>query len=464
MSKKDSPEIIDMTADDLKALKARIKNKKMLDEDYSTLEKTIDFVVWIQIKLLHTKISMHNLKSLIFGTARNKKKTQKSEEKTAPEPKEPEEPKSNSEEPQPLEDQAEISTSAETPNDTQNRSEKEKQKGHGRTPAENYIPETIVHVKHSNLSAKDPCPVDFCKGTLYKLPITPGGIIRVQGRSCARVLSYHFYRLRCALCGATFTPPKPEGFSEEKYDERFKAILAVNKYFLATPFFRQESFYQMLKFPLSDATQWDCIEKLYTAVFPVFPALEKIAANFSKANHDDTTVKILSVIIDNLKNPDKKRRGSYTTCIIAREASCQICLYYSGVKHGGEHFDALLDKRDPGLEEIRQMCDALPANSITKHETILSHCLAHGHRKFKDLKDFFEEECFYMIERFQKVFGNEAYAKAKKLSDEKRLEYHKNNSAIPMEELRLFIEEGFSSKKIEPSSPLGKAMRYTHRQ
>ena len=61
---------------------------------------------------------------------------------------------------------------------------------------------------------------------------------------------------------------------------------------------------------------------------------------------------------------------------------------------------------------------------------------------------------------FKIVFKNDAHTKKERFSDEQRLEYHKNNSAIPMEELRLFVEAGVTGKEIEKNSLLGKAIRY----
>jgi transposase len=94
------------------------------------------------------------------------------------------------------------------------------------------------------------------------LSVTSGGIIRIKGQPCAHVVSYVFNKLRCALCGETFTPKAPDDFQDEKYDEYFKSILVLSKYFIATPFYRQEHYQQMLGVPLFDSTQWDCIETL----------------------------------------------------------------------------------------------------------------------------------------------------------------------------------------------------------
>lgn len=465
MAKTKGPKQINLTQAEIKSLQERIKNKKMFNEDYLILEETLDFVLWLQAQLLYAKISLHNLKSLLFGSSLSKN-TQGLHELQNTAGNGPEGQLAFSQTREDLIPEPEAATNeipilkdpagapiAQEPNI-------EKKKGHGRISAAKYLPETIVTVKHEDLIAGGPCPTEYCDGKLYALAFTPGGLVRIQGRSCAHVISYEFHRLRCALCGITFTPKNPAGFSDEKYDEHFNAIMAAQKYFLATPFFRQESYCNMIGLPLSDATQWDCIKKLAVCVAPVLPALEKIAADCPNINHDDTHVKILSVIAENKKDPKKKRKGSYTTCIVARSEEHEIHIYYSGTAHGGENLNKLLKIRDPSLGPVKQMCDALAANTTSPFGTILSNCLSHATRKFKDLEVFFQDECNYALKRFRKVYENDECARKESLSDEERLVYHQSKSVVPMEELHLWMEEQINEKKIEKNSPLGKAIAY----
>ena len=56
-------------------------------------------------------------------------------------------------------------------------------------------------------------------------------------------------KLRCCLCGETFTAPLPDGVSEEeKYDEAAKAVLALQKYYLGSPFKSIESISNCFRF------------------------------------------------------------------------------------------------------------------------------------------------------------------------------------------------------------------------
>ena len=86
---------------------------------------------------------------------------------------------------------------------------------------------------------------------------------------------------------------------KEKYDSSFKAILALQKYYVATPFYRQAYFQSLLGMPLPTSTQWELIEKVGSAALLVFPTLESMAANGDVIHNDDSHVKITDVIRHN---------------------------------------------------------------------------------------------------------------------------------------------------------------------
>lgn len=461
MKKVNGPQWTDITEEDFAALNERIKAKQLLEADYELFCQMCQFVVWVQIKLYHSKITMRKLKELLFG--RKSEKRTKAAAATncdaTDTPKEEDKASANNDAASDKAAQASCETngSIETGHD-----DVAKKKGHGRMAAGVYTPDEIIEVVHDNLKPGDDCPTD-CGGKVYPLAVTPGGIIRILGQSCAHVVSYRFNRLRCALCGETFTPPAPAGFSDEKYDECFKAILAVNKYFVATPLCRQERYLGLMGLPLSDATQWDCIMAVAESAKPVLPVLEEIAANGENISHDDTRVKILSLMADNQANPDKKRKGMYTTCVLARSGSRELCLYYSGAQHGGENVDGILKKRDGALGPIHQMCDALAANTSSEYKTILSNCLTHGRRKFVEIEAFFEEECGHVVAELGKIYYYDAQTKKENMSKEDRLSYHQKYSKPIMDALYLWMQQQIDEARIEPNGPLYAAIRYMQR-
>src|SRR4029453_8102918 len=119
--------------------------------------------------------------------------------------------------------------------------------------------------------------------------------------------------------------------------------LAVGRYYLGLPFHRLEGYQAMLGVPLPDATQWELIEKVGDSGHVVFRYLERLAAQGELIYQDDTSVRILSLVKENLKaraeaeamglSRSKERTGMYTTALVVQVGEQTICLYYSGRAH-----------------------------------------------------------------------------------------------------------------------------------
>jgi hypothetical protein len=450
------PEQIELSPQEIESLHERIKNFTVTKADMVIFGKALDFFVWMQIKLQKCQLTINKLKKIIFGS------TEKSNSSRSGK---------NSKEPN---QGTTVSPSLEAPciaseeiqaNDAKNeRAQAEtlpiaKPKGHGRIAADEYHPDEIICVQHASLKPGDACPTE-CGGKLYQVNEKPGGIIRIKGQACAHVVRYEFEKLRCALCGAVFTADPPSDFPPEKYDAYCRANLVMQKYFMASPFYRQEQYYNLLGFQLPDSTQWDLIESVADCAYPVLNVLELMAANSTNVNHDDTKVKILDVMRANKLEPDKKRKGMFTTCIFAQSGDYKICLYYSGVKHGGENLSTLLEKRDIDLPPIIQMCDALSANVPAALKTILCHCITHGRRKFTDIEPFFPTECGHVIEQLALVYKHDAETKEQSMTADERLTHHQTYSAPVMDALKIWMQSQFDERKVEPNSALGGAIRY----
>jgi|688.fasta_scaffold137245_4 hypothetical protein len=72
MTKEKGPEAIEMTEEELNDFRKRIEDKQLLETDYAHIGKMIEFVIWVQIKLQQSKISLNNLKRLLFGKSSEK--------------------------------------------------------------------------------------------------------------------------------------------------------------------------------------------------------------------------------------------------------------------------------------------------------------------------------------------------------------------------------------------------------
>jgi transposase len=338
---------------------------------------------------------------------------------------------------------------------------KEKKPGHGRMSHTVYEEYREIILTIIGFKVGDPCPQE-CGGVLYVYePEKPRVLLRIKGRNFADVYKYIVERLRCNLCDYLIQANIPAEVGADKYDASFKAWIIVQKYFVAVPFYRQETFQRMLNFPLSDATQWDLVEKAAGFCYRVFNLLIAYAANSKLINNDDTGVKIQEVIQEIKNNPDAKRTGMFTTGIIAEHENYKIALFFNGTSHSGENMDAVLRKRDLDKPPIIQMCDALNSNLAKEVETMVCNCLSHGFRKFDELVDYFPTPCITIMKLLSQVYDNDAITKT--MTDKERLLHHQKHSASVMETLKKYLQALFDEKLVEPNSELGKAIKYMQR-
>jgi transposase len=451
-NKEPLPKKAEFVESELMALKERVRSNSATEEDLRLFDKVINFMLWLEHKLLMSQITMYKLKRIFFGSKTEKNKSKLEAKKSTN--------KGNVIGGVDAQDEAIINEKS--PNFTgESPSEKKPAKnpikGHGRKAANDYIADEVMKISHQQLKAGDFCP-NGCGGRLYNFD--PGVFIHLKGTSCAHIVRYEIDKLRCTLCNAIFTPNLPQDFPTEKYDEQFKSILAVQKYYVATPFYRQEGYHKLFGVPLADSTQWDLIEHVADCAYPVLNMLEKEAANGTKVYNDDTPVKILDVIRDNKLNPDKKRTGAFTSCIFSQAGNHKICLYRSGIKHAGENLTDILKNRDINLSPIIHMCDASSTNIPTNLKTIVCNCIAHGRRKFIDIEPFFPKECGHVIEQLAFIYKHDKEAKEKNLSASERLVYHQEHSGPVMLKLKLWLQKQFDEPLVEPNSGLGDAIKY----
>jgi hypothetical protein len=72
----------------------------------------------------------------------------------------------------------------------------------------------------------------------------------------------------------------------------------------------------------------------------------------------------------------------------------------------------------------------------------------------------FPRECRFVLETLGEVFRNDATARKEGMSAEERLGFHRRESLPLMVKLRLWSWKEIKERRIEPNSPLGKAIKY----
>jgi len=342
--------------------------------------------------------------------------------------------------------------------------DKPRRKGHGRIPGSAYASESIA-VPHSTLCTGQQCPA-CAHGTLYGMK-EPASCLRVFGQAPLVALRWDCACLRCSGCGHVFTALLPEQARGPKYSESAAGMMIVLRYGMGMPLHRLEIMQRFLGVPVPASTQWEVARDHVQEVLPVYDVLVSLAANAPLLHNDDTYVRILElmgkrrtelVAAGDLDLPD--RTGLFTTGIVARTAAGPIALFASGRQHAGENLADLLDQRDPALAPPMQMCDGLNRNLPDEHAVLLANCLAHGRRHVVDEVDNHPELCTHLLDEIGKVFANDAKCRKGDVTGEARLAFHQRESGPVMAGLRTWIQELFDTKRVEPNSGLGGALRY----
>ena len=460
---RDIPNVEEKTKEELEEIVRVIMASSLPEPVKSFIIKCIENALWFPHILQKKNISLGRLREILFG--KNSYAKRKNNNTTLPpaaggtgiiDTQKDDTSKSELTTTQAIEQAVNTPFKAEeTVND------KEKKPGHGRMPHTFYEDFKEILLKIIGFQTGDACPKQ-CGGTLYVFePNKPRVLLRVKGQNFADVYKYIVEQLRCNLCSYIIRAEIPAEIGTEKYDASFKAWVILQKYFVAVPFYRQETFQRMLNFPLPDATQWDLVEQAAGFCYRIFNLMTLYAANSKLIQHDDTRVRIQEVIQENKNNPDSKRTGMFTTGIVSDYEGHKIALFFNGTAHSGENMEALLKKRDLENPPIIQMCDALTCNLAKEIKTIVCNCLSHGFRKFSELVNYFPTPCITVMKLLSQVYEHDALTRG--MTPQDRLTYHQTHSKPVMELLSGYLKALFDEKLVEPNSELGKSIKYMQR-
>lgn len=443
---------IDITVEELELLLKRIREKQLTNNDYLLLECIINGYSLINQLLNDSKTSIKRLKRLFF------QKSEKSKNILNKNASESENKSANDNVQYPgIVAEDELNSKEKQSNETGGK----KRKGHGRNGADSYEGAETITVKVDGLKAGDVCP-ECNRSKLYKFRDCK--VLRIKGIPPIKTCVYKLEVLRCSGCQEIFKAELPKDAGNIKYDEESLSILAIFKYGSGMPFNRLEWIQKNLGVPLPSSTQWSLLKDFSMKIYPVYYQLLRIAAQGEILHNDDTNIKILSLMKENKEMENQKikskRKGIFTTGILSKIKNHQIALYFSGRNHAGENLQKLLKNRILSLPPPIQMCDAASRNEIEEPPVLLANCLSHARRNFVDLLETFPVESEHVIKIFGKIYGFEKEAKINEMTPSQRLEYHKKKSKPLMDDLKLWFENKFKKKEVEPNSNLGKAIQY----
>ena len=435
-----------MTSEKYESLLKSVKLSNLLDEEKLEASNCIEFAAHYGQKLTDQQATIDRLKKALFGGS------EKSSANTSSS-------NSSSENQNEKDKSFEKANNSNHNNDNEGKEEKQKRRGgNGRTSERAYNAED-VYLNHDQYSVGDDCPM-MCGGKLYRVKNT-GKFIRIVGQPLAKAIRYHQEVLRCALCGEVYKAKIPDYVSTSKYDERFIALLIMNKYYLAVPFYRQSSMQSFLNVPLASSTQWELLKQHEDVLLKIFDYLKSIAAQASLFIYDDTTMPIQAQTIINKKTGSKK--GTYTTGVLAYVHERIIPLFICAPKTAGINISELWDKRETKLlAPPILMCDGLSANrpeNIPHDQYIYANCLTHARRKFIELQKHYPKVCNPIIDMFSQVYRNDKHTK--EMTDYDRLAYHQEHTTPVMNRIRGTLTQLIDDKRYEPNSQIMKAVNYS---
>lgn len=328
-------------------------------------------------------------------------------------------------------------------------------KGKGRNKRDVYKDAKVVPVPHTELQSGQLCACGC--GRLYRLN-RPIHFRSFTGQATIEVTLYEQEQLRCNKCGEVFTAPLPLGVDPEPYGATAVSMLALSRYSLGLPQYRQALFLGMLGTPIAAATQYEVVAAGALKLQPAYEHLVELAAQGNVGYFDDTGAKILNFE----RKADDERTGLHTTGIVSVHDTFQIVLIITGRDHAGENRANLLAKRKPDLPGMIQMSDALSSNfsKIASAEELIALCLAHGRRNFVKIVESFPEECRHVIRSIATVYHHDSISQALGQDPMERLAFHQEQSRPVMDDLKIWLDQQIEGKQVESNSGLGKAIQY----
>ncbi len=443
-SKKTQSEIkIELTSDELEAVKQRIDSSSITAEDIKLFKELLSSHLYIKGLLENKEHSVLNLLNKMFGVkteTRSKGNRSRGNKKGS-------------------------------------KSGNTSRKTKGRNGSNDYPGATRKQCQHESLKEGDKCP-ECDKGTLKEAAPSPQ--YSWSGTSPINLVIYDLQKLVCNTCEMIFTAPLPENVRLKTVDDSAdiesdkvarcdanasaNAMVACLRYEFGVPNYRLAKIQSLQGIPLPEGSQYQMSRQAFLSGYPVFNELIRVAADGDLLMNDDTKMKVQDVIKQAKEDAaagKKGRKSTRSSMIISKKGDKTISLVFTGQKLAGENLASVLKHRSDVLDIPKQMCDGSKDNNPgDDFKTVEANCLDHGRRKLFELEEAGNPYVSCILDEIDKVYENDAYVKENNLSDEERLKYHQETSKPSLEKVKEMMDDLQNEKKCEPNSPLGKALKY----
>lgn len=299
------------------------------------------------------------------------------------------------------------------------------------------------------------CCTHCQKGKLY--PSEDRKLLEFHGRPSVDVQRYIKKTLRCNFCSNEFVA---QG-NIEKWTNSTKSSVVIQKC-NGIPFYRLSALQLAYGVPVSTSKLWQLCKSVWDDVAcGIYKELINTISECKTLYVDDTKARVLDIISSNntkLNQGEEKGKSCFSTVICGEKEGINIILYITKQSYCGQNIAPIVQNGNKNL-----MSDAssmnIPNIGVEQLKTLtIFNCLAHAHRKFRDIAEFYPLECKYFIDQVQSIYAIDN--KTCGMSEVERLEFHKKNSTQHITNIYNKIDHLFDNKVVEPSSHLGKAMKY----
>jgi hypothetical protein len=96
------------------------------------------------------------------------------------------------------------------------------------------------------------------------------------------------------------------------------------------------------------------------------------------------------------------------------------------------------------------------SNLPKEFQAVVANCITHGRRRFVQVAAKFPEECVMCWKPWATVYEHDAFCREQGMSAEDRLAYHQAHSGPLMQQLKLWFQEQFADRQVEPNSGLAR--------
>ena len=329
-----------------------------------------------------------------------------------------------------------------------------KNRENNRNKFDDYIDKPTHTLEPDDFTTGDVCPC--CnQGKFY--PSEDRKLLQFHGSPSVDASRYIKKALRCNFCSKEVVAKG----NIEKWTNSAKTSVALQKS-SGIPFHRLSRLQSAYGVPISESKLWELCKSLWDeAAYYIYKELINTMSQCKTLYIDDTRARVLDVISSNNKNlreGKEKEKSCYSTVVCGETSENDIIIYITKQSYCGENIAPIVQNGN-----INIMSDAssmnIPNIEAEQLSTIVVfHCLAHAYRKFTDIADYYPEECGYFIEQVRAIYAIDR--KACEMDALERLTLHQENSTIYINNIYNKIDTLFAEKLVEPSSHLGKAMKY----